>query len=124
MVAEATSGRALGGEAAEIMARHLSWPMRDQGIASRFEASGATEGEAAGVLALAGFARPGTGPWKGEERVVVLRIDAATWRPRERPISCLRATLPTGLTSSQSFGNNSHDDTRRTDPQRACGRDR
>jgi Beta-lactamase enzyme family len=83
LVAEATSARALGGEAAEIMARHLSWPMRDQGIASRFEASGAKEGETAGVLALPGFARPRTGPWKGEARVVVLLIegmDAAAWQ--------------------------------------------
>jgi hypothetical protein len=75
------------------MARHLSWPMRDQGIASRFEASGATEGEAAGVLALAGFARPGTGPWKGEERVVVLRIDAATWQAARETYLLLASDL-------------------------------
>ncbi len=72
----------LGRDAAEIMRRHLSWPMQDPTIAERFSAVGAKDGAAAGVLAVAGVARPTTGPNAGHEVIVVVSLsglDGTTW---------------------------------------------
>ena len=96
LVAEARSGRVLGAGASEVMARHLSWPIADPALASRYEVFGGKDGEAAGVLALAGFARPRSGPWRGEERIVVLLLegmDAATWQAARDAYSLLASDL-------------------------------
>jgi hypothetical protein len=86
----------LGAEAAGIMARHLSWPIEAPGLAARFEVVAGKDGEVPGVLALAGFARPRSGPWRGEDRTVVLLLegmDAATWQAARDAYTLLASDL-------------------------------
>jgi hypothetical protein len=96
LIAEAGSGRVLGTEAASVMTRHLSWPIADPALASRFDVFGGKDGEAPGVLALAGFARPRSEPWRGRDRIVVLLLegmDAATWQAARDAYSLLASDL-------------------------------
>jgi hypothetical protein len=85
-----------GGEAAATMARHLSWPLADPALAARFERLGAKEGETAGVLAVAGYARPAGGPWAGRDRIVVLLLEgmhAASWQAAHEAFTPLALEL-------------------------------
>ena len=55
VVEEAVRGKALGPEAAGVMARHLSWPLAEPGLAARFEvarAQGGRDGRRAGARRL------------------------------------------------------------------------
>jgi D-alanyl-D-alanine carboxypeptidase len=86
---------ALGEEAAETVSRHLC-KQADGDLANRFDRLGYKTGGSAGALAIVGFARPRTGPWRGEERTVVLlleRMDASTWQASRETYAELAADL-------------------------------
>jgi hypothetical protein len=72
----------LGRVAADVMRRHLSWPMQDPRVAGQAISAAAKDGATAGLLAVAGLVRPRSGPNAADEIVVVIslsNLDAATW---------------------------------------------
>jgi hypothetical protein len=72
----------LGPVAADVMRRHLGWPMRDPRVAGQATDVVAKDGATAGVLAAAGVVRPRSGPNAAADVIVVVslsNLDAATW---------------------------------------------
>jgi hypothetical protein len=71
----------LGPVAADVMRRHLSWPMRDRAVVSEVVGAAAKDGATAGVLAVAGVVRPRSGPNAADVVIVISlsNLDAATW---------------------------------------------
>jgi hypothetical protein len=96
LIEETRNGTRLGSDAAELAARHLSWPMKDPASSARFGALGAKDGETAGVLTIAGFARPSSGRWRGVDRIVVLQLegmDPESWQSARETYFLLAADL-------------------------------
>ena len=95
LIGRSRDASALGDHASETVSRHLS-ARADGNLADRFDQLGYKTGGSAGALAIVGFARPRSGPWRGEERTVVLvleRMDATTWHSSREAYAELAADL-------------------------------